>query len=63
MTITWETVNLDQSEFKKINSHLEIYTKNSYTKLVGSYNLWVKYYKHKLLYNIQTILPTCKYIY
>jgi hypothetical protein len=27
VTITSETVNLDQSECRKINSHLEIYTK------------------------------------
>ena len=27
MTITSQTVNLDQSECRKINSHLEIYTK------------------------------------
>ena len=26
VTITSETVNLDQSECRKINSHLEIYT-------------------------------------
>ena len=31
MAITSETVKLDQSECMKINSHLEIYTKRSYS--------------------------------
>ena len=33
MTITSETVNLDQSECRKINSHLEIYTNTLIDKL------------------------------
>ena len=33
VTITSETANLNQSERRKINSHLEIYTKGKYPEL------------------------------
>ena len=39
VTITSETANLDQSECRKINSHLEIYTKSIYTLLQTKFTI------------------------
>ena len=41
MTITSEKVNVDQSEYRKINSHLEIYTKGLQSPRI--WRLIVKY--------------------
>ena len=62
MTITSETANLDQSECRKINSHLEIYTNYIYIYITSYYCLinvtcahWCMYFHRQDLATVDPV--------